>query len=202
MPPFSPGDRVVILVAGATRGATTSSGRQCLPPLNTDFFTQLQRVMNWKHRGAVSGVIDDVVDLFGSNFNLTMEDYFTQLESIAQVTRMAGQTNLAFSTAAIAGKRRRLMRALAAVLEESTDVSRRASPTCDYHEKLVRALDPRNTVISFNYDCVMDHALRRHGRANGRRGTAIACPIRIGYPATRGGTAPSRRYERPGPSTC
>jgi SIR2-like domain len=184
VPPFSPGDRVVVIGAGATRGATTSAGRQCLPPLNTDFFTQLQRVTRRKHISAVNRVIDDVVNLFGSNFNLTMEDYFTQLESIGQMTRLAGKTNPAFSPGAIARKRNHLMRALAAVLEESTDVSRRDSPTCDHHRGLVEALNPRDTVISFNYDCVMDHALRRHGdgKWSARYGYCLPNPNRIfGY---------------------
>lgn len=52
------------------------------------------------------------------------------------------------------------MSALSAVLEESTDVSRLDSPVCPHHEALVRALSPRDTIISFNYDCVIDHALR------------------------------------------
>lgn len=125
MPPFSPGSRLIVIGAGATRGATTSRDRTCLPPLNADFFTQLQRISNPKHQESVTDVIEDVIDLFGPNFKLTMEDYFTQLESIARMTRLAGRTDPAFKPKEVADKRDRLMQALAAVLEESTDVSRK-----------------------------------------------------------------------------
>ena len=34
---------------------------------------------------------------------------------------------------------------------------------CAYHASLVGAVAPRDTIISFNYDCVIDHALRKGG---------------------------------------
>ena len=181
MPPFSPGNRVLILGAGATRGATDSADRQCLPPLDSDFFTQLQRINRDKHRDAIRGVIKDVVDLFGPNFDLTMEEYFTQLEAIGRTVRLAGNTSPAFSAGSIGQKRDRLMKALAAVLEESTDVSKRGTPACGHHAKLVELLKPRDTVISFNYDCVMDHTLRTHGSGkwSAKYGYCFPAPTRV-----------------------
>jgi hypothetical protein len=47
MPPFSPGARLIVLGAGATRGAYFAAEEftpTCDPPLNADFFTQLQRI--------------------------------------------------------------------------------------------------------------------------------------------------------------
>jgi SIR2-like domain len=182
VPPFSPGERVVVIGAGASRGATISRDRACLPPLNADFFTQLQRISASKHRTTVENVINDVVNLFGSNFDLTMEEYFTQLESIARMTRLAGKSNPAFAPSEIAKKRDNLMRALAAVLEESTDVSRaaRAKP-CEHHAAIVERLKAQDTVISFNYDCVMDHALRKGGNSkwSARYGYCLPRPNRI-----------------------
>src|SRR5947207_2433829 len=80
------GGTVFVLGAGASRaaGQNWDSGHQtkltCLPPLNADFFTHLQRITSTKYGTTVRDVIHDVVDLFGSNFRLTLEDYFTQLE--------------------------------------------------------------------------------------------------------------------------
>ncbi len=165
MPPFSPGSRVVVLGAGATRGADFPSNFQpgCSPPLNKDFFTQLQRAAGTKYRDLVKQVIQDVVDLFGSNFSLTLEDYFTQLEFLDAALDIAPQTAGKLSTAELRRKRDRLMHAVSAVLEMSTDVAIRTSPGCGLHRRLVDGLSARDTVISFNYDCVMDHALRQHG---------------------------------------
>lgn len=173
--------RVVVLGAGATRGATTTEGKVCQPPLNADFFTQLQRISGPKHSPTATAVIQDVVDIFGAGFDLTMEDYFTQLESIAKMSKLAGRQSAAFSPQEITAKRDRLMKALAAVLEESTDVSRADSDVCEHHEALVGALGPNDTIISFNYDCVVDHALRRtaDGQWSAKYGYSFTKPSRI-----------------------
>lgn len=162
----------MVLGAGATRGAQfVDDGRdgsmQCLPPLNTDFFTQLQRIRTDRHQELVSGVVKDVIALFGSNFSLTLEEYFTQLEAMIRSVRLAGSPSKEFSVTALTAKRSRLLEALSAVLEESADVSKvksipRTTP-CTYHQAIVESLHPRDTIISFNYDCVIDDALRRWG---------------------------------------
>ena len=46
------------------------------------------------------------------------------------------------------------MAALAAVLEESADVSKKASAVCDHHAGIVDRMETQNTIISFNYDRV------------------------------------------------
>jgi hypothetical protein len=71
--------RVLLLGAGASRGADFGFRPPCDPPLNRDFFTQLQRITQ-KHDALVRKVMRDVVELFGPNFTLALEDYFTQLE--------------------------------------------------------------------------------------------------------------------------
>jgi hypothetical protein len=62
-------------------------------------------------------------------------------------------------------KRDRLMAALSAVLEASTNraISGSDSQGCRYHRAIASRLKPGDHVISFNYDCVIDHALRREG---------------------------------------
>lgn len=181
MPPFSPGKRVVVLGAGATRGATTSEGKLCQPPLNADFFTQLQRIVSAKHGKKVAAIVTDVVGLFGPNFTLTMEEYFTQLESMALMARMASSKDPNFSAPKIRDKRDRLMAALAAVLEESTDVSRKASEVCKHHAAIIDRLEAQDTIISFNYDCVIDHALRRRaqGKWSAQYGYCFPTPSRL-----------------------
>ena len=181
MAPFSPGRRVIVLGAGATRGATTSSGRDVEPPLNADFFTQVQRITSPKHLESVRQVITDVVDLFGPNFSLTMEEYFTQLESFKTMGALAPKADRALSSEEIQSKRDRLMAVLAAVLEESTDVSKKGSTACEHHEALIQELEPGDTIISFNYDCVVDHALRRtaSGRWSARYGYSLPKPKRV-----------------------
>jgi hypothetical protein len=152
-----------VLGAGATRGASfvSPSKKICLPPLNGDFFTQLQRIASDKHEGLVTAVIADVVELFGANFKGDMELVFTTLE---HTLRMVGATkgNKRFDPKALKEKRDRLLQAIAAVLEESLCEGNRAVP-CEHHHKLVEGMVASDAIISFNYDCTIDYALRDKG---------------------------------------
>jgi hypothetical protein len=165
VPPFSPGKHLVVLGAGASRGARFNDAFQpsCDPPLNADFFTQLQRITDAKYTDLVRAVIDDVVRLFGAPFSLTLEDYFTQLEFLLETMRYAPSAAGSISASDLREKRGRLLHAVSAVIEMSTDAAIRGSEGCEHHQRLVEQLQEKDTVISFNYDCVMDHALRKHG---------------------------------------
>jgi hypothetical protein len=186
VPPFSPSERVIVVGAGATRAASFPPAftPECVPPLNADFFTQLQRISS-KHQKLVRAVIADALELFGSNFSLTLEDYFTHLEFLTEAVAIspAGAT---FANGSLRDKRTRLMGALAAVLEMSTDVAIRRAGGCRLHAQLVKQLEPKDTVLSFNYDCVFDHALRTNagGKWSTRHGYAFPGEYEI-----RGGEA-------------
>lgn len=152
-----------VLGAGASRGAQIPKGVSpgCRAPLNADFFTELQHITAAKHRRAIEAVIADVIELFGSNFSLTLEDYFTQLEFFLRTVQLVSREP-EFDSAEFAGKRSNLMAALAAVLEASTDDIIRYGG-CERHKKIVQCLEPGDTIISFNYDCLIDDALRKAG---------------------------------------
>lgn len=160
-----------VIGAGVTRGCSFVDPRKdpCLPPLDSDFFTQLQRVRNKKHHDLIRKVMGDVVDLFGPNFDVTMETVFTTLEHTIRMLKTTGE-NRAFKKADLREKRDRLEQAIAVVLEDSlakkddrghSSVSPRE---CEHHARLVKSiLSPGDDLITFNYDCVLDYALKSHG---------------------------------------
>jgi hypothetical protein len=149
---------VVVLGAGATRGATfVKDAAAVLPPLDTDFFTQAQRLSSSKPADLLAGMIRDVVAVFGTNFKLTMEGYLTQIEHLRNV----------FDDYKLQGRpahnpypemRDRFMQVLAAVMDEALG----RSPCCNNHIDLANALAPEDTILSFNYDWLMDITLRDH----------------------------------------
>jgi hypothetical protein len=62
--------------------------------------------------------------------------------------------------------RTNLIQALAAVLEESLVEPRsRDAYGCDYHNKLVSCLSADDAIVSLNYDCLIDYALK-NGQTN------------------------------------
>jgi hypothetical protein len=160
-----------VLGAGATRGCSFVDpiDDPCLPPLDADFFTQLQRIQNTKHQTLITAVMKDVVDLFGFNFSVTMENVFTTLEHTLRMLEVSGESR-DFKKADLKEKRDRLVQAVSIVLEESlTQRGRTGGSTldikvCECHSKLVQEhLIPRDDIISFNYDCVIDYALKENG---------------------------------------
>jgi hypothetical protein len=160
-----------VLGAGATRGCSfvKPGENPCLPFLDRDFFTQLQRVGNQKHQKLVRDVMRDIVDLFGTNFDVTMETVFTTLE---QTTRMveAVRENKGYTKVDLLRKKERLKQAIAVILEEALmehdkrGRSKLVPKHCDNYEKFVKdVLSSRDEIVSFNYDCVIDYALKSYG---------------------------------------
>jgi hypothetical protein len=179
---------LIVLGAGATRGASfvedPTTRPICLPPLDGDFFTQLQRVANVKHKDIIDGVLKDVVDLFGHNFRLTLETVFTTIEHTLRVVN-ATKGTAGWNAGELEAKRVRLKQAIAAVLEESltTSIAKgkrqgRCHRECAHHEAMVGKLDVDDAIISFNYDCLVDHVLTQHadGKWNARYGYGLPMP--------------------------
>jgi hypothetical protein len=159
-----------IFGAGATRGASfvNPSRHVCIPPLDKDFFTQLQRIANPKYRNLIDDVLSDVVDVFGYNFNITMETVFTTYEHTLRMIKATGESKQ-YKTSDYQKKHDRLCQAIAAVFEESLNTKKGKRATlkhriCDHHSKFVKqVLRKKDSIISFNYDCLIDTTLRQRG---------------------------------------
>ena len=184
---------LIVLGAGATRGAsfvTAGDDRPlCLPPLDADFFTQLQRIANDKHRETVDQLIAAAVELFGHNFDVTLETMFTTIEHQIRIVEKTTGEKWGESLDDLNGKRTNLLQGIAAVLEESLTYGPQGGTghqhrDCAFHRKLVGQLSPSDVILSFNYDCLIDHTLKQHGegRWNARYGYCL--PLRRGAGAS------------------
>jgi len=182
---------LIVLGAGATRGASFVNENKdpSCPPLDGDFFTQLQRIRNTKHKKLIDDVMKDAVDMFGPNFTATMETVFTTLEHTIRMLKTTGESR-DFAIAELTKKRDRLKQALAASLEESLTVrgangeSTHVLRTCEHHDKLVNDLLRKgDDIISFNYDCTIDESLRRCG--NGKWSARYGYGFNLGSRGSR-----------------
>lgn len=169
------GKTTVILGAGATRGNSMHRDPDWpLPPLNTDFFTQIQRIKNDKHQAYVSQLIRSCHKSFGTGWSLTMEDYFNHIwygpyfgarrdTGSFRIPRMK-KGNLVFTRRTIPYILL-FKQVLLAVLEESLfglHSQDCMSKTCSYHDALAAHAEPQDSFISFNYDCVIDSSLTKN----------------------------------------
>ncbi len=192
-----------VLGAGATRACSfvTANTRPCLPPLDADFFALLQKVENTKHRRLITEVITDVVTLFGNNFKVSLETMFATLEHTIRMLKTTGD-NRQFQRTRLVAMRDRLLQAIAVVLEESLcepgagGGSSRQPEECEHHARLVsESLDPGDDIISFNYDCTIGFALKKHaaGKWNARYGYGFDL-------GSRGHNLSGDQYWTPNPS--
>ncbi len=162
---------MVVLGAGATRACSFVDPEvsSCLPPLDGDFFTQLQRVPDVKHRTHIDRVMADAVKLFGSNFTVTLETAFATVEHTLRMLETTGAKR-EFKKRDLQEIQSRLLAAIAIAMEASLNERgpngrmTRTPRACEHHKRLVtQVLKAGDHVISFNYDCTIDYALKASG---------------------------------------
>jgi SIR2-like domain len=155
----------LVLGAGATRGASfleRAPVRLPLPPLDADFFTQIQRMTLLSNQQIAKRLLRFTVGEFGVGFKLTMEQFFTQVETLPQIFEQLRITK-GRSYRQPASAMRWFRQALAAVFQESliTEIAGASVPhRCGYHTRLAGALNGQDTILSFNYDCLIEESLR------------------------------------------
>jgi hypothetical protein len=162
-----------ILGAGATRGCSFVGEMKrtghCLPPLEADFFTQLQRVSSNAHSARVKRLIEGLVEWFGPNYSLGMEQVFIHLEHAERMLKHLGK-DASKDYKKVVVLKKDLVQSIAIILGESlTKVKDGGKGSyelreCDFHDRMVHDLaENGDSFVSFNYDCVLDDALRRKG---------------------------------------
>lgn len=149
---------LVVLGAGASRGASfvrDAFHYEARPPLDCDFFSELQRL------GRTSSTKEDVGELlrfvrveFGFDPTLSMEQFFSQVESTNRfhedIKINRGRKNAQYQKAL-----KHFYCSLPILFNQAI-----GKKSCEYHERLVASLHPKDVVLSFNYDCLIDTALR------------------------------------------
>jgi hypothetical protein len=164
---------VFVLGAGASRGCSFVSDMKrkghCLPPLDTDFFTQLQRVANATHRVRIDRLIEGLAKWFGHNYGLGMEQVFCHLEQTERMLRhLRKETGSDYTE--VVQLRRDLIQSIAIILGESLTATKPGGigsyklNECEFHDKIVASLaSAGDAFVTFNYDCILDDSLRRKG---------------------------------------
>ncbi|MBI4706378.1 MAG: SIR2 family protein [Candidatus Omnitrophica bacterium] len=163
---------IIVLGAGATRGVRFVENNICKPPLNDDFFSQLQHINNEKHFKTIEQAIKDAISLYGKNFKVTMEEFFTQIEFFVKVLPYAKERH-GLTRADFNKIKDNFIKSISAVFEESI-----TQKTCEYHTEIVKALVKDSTIVSFNYDCLIDYALKEAGAQKWNARYGYSFPLR------------------------
>jgi hypothetical protein len=147
---------VVVLGAGASRGASFATPGGIQPPLDADFFSQVQMLTDSFLNKADRQLLEFIREEFGLVGLPTLETFFTQVEAVDRFHhdfniqgRVSGKFGSHLTT---------LRRLIPRVFGEAL-----AGNTCRWHGRLASALRASDSVLSFNYDCLMDTALQSEG---------------------------------------
>lgn len=146
---------LVILGAGATRGASFVPADEVVPPpLDGDFFQVLQMAAAGRS-GEGRGLLDHVRTVYGPALPVGLETVFNNLDA-ARVFH----SKFNVTVGRYLEEPRRLIDNLRVVLPALLGETIRGE--CDFHAALAERLRVGDAVVTLNYDCVMDEALRLH----------------------------------------
>lgn len=172
----------VILGAGASRGASCFDQTWAQSPLDTDFFDQIDRLKGTSTGKILSELSEFARDEFGVADSIRMEPFFTQLEALnefhASLKIDRGPRVRAFEK-----QLEKFPSYLAAIFASLRQIAGTQSLTCDHHEALAHALRAGDTVISLNYDCLMDEALKSKSGKSWSAHEGYGVPIESGESA-------------------
>ena len=142
---------LVLLGAGASRGSSfVKDMTKPLPPLDLDFFQQLAR-MNATSESR--RLLEFLRSEYQHEVGLSMERFFSEADYTNRFHR-----DLKADRGPLVRKYDRALDDFFAVLPNMLNST--ASAACTYHARLASLLHAQDCVITFNYDCVMDRALR------------------------------------------
>lgn len=155
----------VLLGAGASRGASCFEKTWAQSPLDADFFDQIDRLKNTPEGNNLSKLVEFARAEFGVSERLNMEPFFTQLESLDELHAQL-KIDRGPRVKQYAQHLEKFSTYLADTFRALRAISPEESLRCRWHEALAAALRSGDTVISYNYDCIMDNALRtRSGKS-------------------------------------
>jgi hypothetical protein len=149
-------DALVVLGAGATRGASFVGDASVLrPPLDMDFFAQL-RASGLSEGEDGTKLLEFVEQEFGDT-DVSMEAFYSQVHLHDQF--VAGLPKGKGRRRGYEWARRRFLRLIPPLFGAAIPAL-----NCRWHDALVGGLDAEDAIISFNYDCVIDRSLRDAGK--------------------------------------
>lgn len=149
---------LVVLGAGATRGASfvNNTGPQKLPPLDKDFFQQMARTpLNKSVQRKADKLLKFTRDNFRTEVGLSMEEFLSEVEYTDQF-----HEEFNIDPGPKVKDYQKALENFHYVLPEMLKKS--CGEECKFHNKLAENLYTHDCVVSFNYDCVIDRALKNH----------------------------------------
>lgn len=148
---------VVILGAGASRGSSHFKGSLTPAPLDGDFFKILELI---QHKDPnLKALLQFIRKEFRKGSYPSMEAVFTQLEALARFHKNLNITP-GPTIKSYARELSKFTENLATYFGIVFLDENQRHIICPYHNELAKSLSANDTVVSFNYDCLIDTSLK------------------------------------------
>lgn len=147
---------VVLFGAGATRGALQK--RVPPPPIEHDFFDIARQISGPGTGRLRAGVTDDVFKLYGHVSGVGLEEYFREIEARAEIGQIAKSRNKPKDWAKRQSNLEELIRRV--LIQTTTELT---PEECQIHRRVLRQLQSGDTIVTFNYDTVIEESLPEEG---------------------------------------
>ena len=142
---------LVVLGAGASRGASfVNDPTEVLPPLDLDFFQQLSRMSSSAEANRLLAFIRQE---YGHEVGLSMERFFSEADYTDRF-----HSELSVDVGPNVRRYRKALEDFFVVLPQMLNLT--TIDACEYHAQLANMIHTQDAILSFNYDCLADAALR------------------------------------------
>lgn len=169
----------IILGAGASRGASCFKELWAQSPLDGDFFDQVDRLKCLPEGKVLESLAEFARNEFGIPNTLFMESFFTQLESLNEFyTKL--NVDPGPRVRAYQKQLEKFPTYLAAIFRSLRSLSGQPVLQCNFHRRLASGLHSGDSIISFNYDCIIDEALKRESGKSWHADNGYAVHVRGG----------------------
>lgn len=147
---------LMLFGAGATRGAFAD--RSFPPPVDKDFFEIAGRIKGRGTRAFARKVLKSVWELYGKTNNVGLEEYYREVETRARIGSFAKSQNQPRDWAQRTKDLEELIRRV--YIQTTVDMTQTpprplVSPV---HRQLFKRLRSGSTIITFNYDLVIEES--------------------------------------------
>lgn len=148
---------VLVFGAGATRGALSANSNQP-PPLDTDFFDLIGRIKGHGTPILAKRVLKDVWELYQRTTNISLEAYYRDIETRAIIGKFAKSVNQPKDWKRRQEDLEELIRRIYIHTTCETDKAPISPHKSELHSKILRLLIARDSILTFNYDLVIEES--------------------------------------------
>ncbi|MFY9315781.1 MAG: SIR2 family protein [Burkholderiales bacterium] len=165
---------VVLLGAGATRGAF--SQERLPPPIDGEFFAAANQISRHGTPEIAKRVLRSVWTLYGRVEGVGLEEYYRDIETRARISKFAKTANKPKDWSKRTRDLEELIRRV--YVETTTDEGKsgRRPRISTFHQSLLARLPKHSTIITFNYDLVIEEAFPDASIWNPRDGYGMVFP--------------------------